>query len=290
MTEDKKIIPLTYDFMFKAVFGNKKNIRILTKFLSDYFNISYEMLEGKIKILNSELIKNDKLDKKKSVDVIVELNENEIINIEINSNRNYPGLTERNTAYICKIFSEQFITNDEYSKTKKCIQINFNNFSVTDKKQKRVIYKLRGGLGNKTLTENLEIHHIDMEYINKLCYNELTNEKLTLWVKILKSNYLSDLKRSSGIMDGIGNELVTEVERLSSDEHIIGLYDGELHERKVWKSILSFERDEARRQGHEEGINEKKIELAQKMLKKNMQMDLISELTGFTIEELKTLN
>lgn len=58
---NKEIISLTYDFMFKALFGNPKNIKILTRFLSDYFNIDYEVLEGKVKILNNELIKNNKL-------------------------------------------------------------------------------------------------------------------------------------------------------------------------------------------------------------------------------------
>jgi len=43
--------------MFKALFGNPKNIKILTRFLSDYFNIEYSALKGRVKILNSELIK-----------------------------------------------------------------------------------------------------------------------------------------------------------------------------------------------------------------------------------------
>jgi len=137
-----KIIPLTYDFMFKALFGNPKNIKILTRFLSDYFNIEYSKLEGRVKILNSELIKKNKHDKKKSVDVIVELDNNEIINVEMNANNNYPGLIYRNTAYICKIFEEQYTKSDDYKETKKCIQINFNTFSITEEKRKRVIYQL----------------------------------------------------------------------------------------------------------------------------------------------------
>ena len=277
MLKEKQIIPLTYDFMFKALFGNEKNIKILTQFLSDYFNIDYKYLEGKIKILNSELIKNNKKDKKKSVDVIIELNEKEIINLEMNANRNYPGLIERNTAYICKIFSEQFITDDEYNKNKKCIQINFNNFSVTKNKRKKVIYKLYDSKDKNLLTENLEIHHIDIDYINKMCYNETIKEKLNIWVKILKATNLEEIEKRSYYMGEIGKNLVNEVERLSNDEHIIGLYDGELHERKVRASILSFERQKA------------KEVIAKNMISNNLDIDLISKITGLSVENIKEL-
>ena len=321
MIKEKTIIPLTYDFMFKALFGNKKNIKILTQFLSDYFNMDYKYLEGKIKILNSELIKNNKKDKKKSVDVIIELNKNEIINLEMNANRNYPGLIERNTAYICKIYSEQFMTDDEYNKTKKCIQINFNNFSVTKRKMEKVIYKLYDTKDKNVLTENLEIHHIDIDYINKICYNETIKEKLNVWVKILKATNLEEIEKRSYYMGEIGKNLVDEVERLSNDEHIIGLYDGELHERKVRASILSFERQKAKEEGFNEGIDEgikhgieqgieqgikqgmekgieqgmtkgisqEKEEIAKNMISYNLEIDLISNITGLPVKNIKEL-
>ena len=286
----KKIIPLTYDFMFKALFGNEKNINILIRLLGDYFNIEYEKLKGKIKILNSELIKNDKYDKKKSVDVIIELNEKEIINIEMNANNNYPGLKERNTAYICKIYSEQYITNEEYYKTKKCIQINFNNFGITKKKKKKVVYKLRDEENKDTLTENLEIHHIDMEYINKVCYNEITKEKLDKWIKIMKAEDIEELRRRSDFMEEEGKMLVDEVERLSSDEHIIGLYDGELHEKKVRRSIINYEVEKGIQKGIQKGIKQgveqSKKEIILNMLKNNIEPEMISLYTNVSIDKI----
>ena len=306
MTEtNTKIIPLTYDFMFKALFGNPKNIKILTRFLSDYFNIEYSALEGRVKILNNELIKNNKNEKKKSVDIIVELDDNEIINIEMNANNNYPGLIERNTAYICKIFEEQYTKNDDYKETKKCIQINFNTFSITEEKRKRVIYQLIDNEKHELLTEKLEIHHIDIEYINKMCYNE--NEKLEKWVKILKSKNKMELKRRSDFMEDIGKRLVEEVERLSEDEHIIGLYDGEKHARMVQNSIINYEVEKRVKEtmekmeailvkkgmikGVEQGIEQNKKETVINMLEDNMDYDLITKYTGVdreTILEIKT--
>ena len=302
--EDKKIIPLTYDFMFKALFGNEKNIKILTRFLSDYFEIDYSLLEGKVRILNNELIKNDKQEKKKSVDVIIELNEKEILNLEMNANKDYPGLKERNTAYICKIYSEQHIVNDDYRKTKKCIQINFNNFSNINNKEEVVVYKLRDK-ENNVLTENLEIHNIDIEYINKMCYNKNTKKNLDKWTKILKTEKLSELKRSSEFMDNIGKELVDEVERLSSDEHIIGLYDGELHEKRVRNSIINDAIEKGTQQGIEQGIqqgiqqgikqgveqgvNQEKLNIAKKLISMNMRIEDISKATELSIEQINNI-
>ena len=288
---NKEIIPLTYDFMFKALFGNPKNIKILTRFLSDYFNIDYERLKGKVKILNSELIKNNKHEKKKSVDVIVELGKNEIVNIEMNANNNYPGLIERNTAYICKIFEEQYISNSDYNVTKKCIQINFNRFSITEEKRKRVIYKLMADGGKEILTEKLEIHHINLEYINKMCYNE--DERLEKWVRILKSNNRMELKRRSDFMEELGQDLVDEVERLSEDEHIIGLYDGEKHAKMVQNSIINYGikkgREEAIKEGLQQGIERNKRETVINMLKENLDITLISKIANMSLKQVEEI-
>ncbi|MDO5003988.1 MAG: ATPase, partial [bacterium] len=44
-----------------------------------------------------------------------------------------------------------------------------------------------------------------------------------------------------------------------------------------------------RKEGLEEGSTTKAIEIAKSMLEKNMDIDLISELTGLSIKEIKTL-
>jgi len=70
-----ELMHLTYDFMFKAVFGNENNIGALTQLISDYLEIDINKIKGKVRIMNSELIKNNKNDKKKCVDIIVEIND-----------------------------------------------------------------------------------------------------------------------------------------------------------------------------------------------------------------------
>lgn len=305
MTDTKFIVPLSYDFMFKALFGNEKNIKILTRFISDYFNIEYKNLIGKIKILNNELMKNDKKDKKKSVDVIVELNDKEILNLEMNANKDYPGLIERNTAYICKVYSEQYITGESYQKTKKCIQINLNNFSITKDKDKILVYKLRDEENKSVLTDNLEIHHINIELLKETCYNETTKNYLDKWIEIFKSRNVEELRRNSSFMKEIGEELVDEVERLSSEKHIIGLYDGELHEKKVRQSYIDDAIEKGLAKGLEKGLEkgikqgisqgivqggtQKAKDIVINMLKENIDISIISKVTGLDIKNIEQI-
>ena len=251
---------LTYDFMFKAVFANEKNIEILTKLISDYFNIDIDKIQGKVRIMNSELIKNNKYDKKKCVDIIVELNEKEILNIEMNTNKFDSELAtiERNTAYICKIFSEQYRSGDKYNKTKICIQINVNNFGISGEKEGKSIFMLRDEKGENELTKNLEIHYVNMEYINEMCYNKFTESSLVKWVRLLKSKSMEELKMRSEFMDNNMREnFVSEVERISNDEHIIGLYNAEL-EDEIMKNTI---RECSLEDGIKEGIEQKQNEL-----------------------------
>ena len=47
--------------------------------------------------------------------------------------------------------------------------------------------------------------------------------------------------------------------------------------------------DEAREEGLEQGRNEERLQLIRKMISRGMSPDLISEMTGLTIEEIETL-
>ncbi|SHF47611.1 Rpn family recombination-promoting nuclease/putative transposase, partial [Caloramator proteoclasticus] len=65
-----EIIPPKIDFVFKHIFGNEKHKQILISFLSAVLRVPKEELEG-LEIINSELIKNHKKDKKGVLDVRV---------------------------------------------------------------------------------------------------------------------------------------------------------------------------------------------------------------------------
>ena len=55
------------------------------------------------------------------------------------------------------------------------------------------------------------------------------------------------------------------------------------------KDELDYLKVEGRAEGKTEGINERNFEIAKNMLSKAMEVELISEITGLSIEEIKNL-
>ena len=72
-----------------------------------------------------------------------------------------------------------------------------------------------------------------------------------------------------------------ELERLSENDEFRVLYDAEKMRRKEINS--------ARLDGYDDGAKEKGIEIAKNFLKNGISIDLVSESTGLSVEELKEL-
>lgn len=80
-------------------------------------------------------------------------------------------------------------------------------------------------------------------------------------------------------------EAINELERISKDEKIIGLYDAEKVEAKVRNTQI----EGARRDGIEEGAQKKQIEIAKNLLKENIDIQTIINATGLSKNEIDSL-
>ncbi|MBQ9072457.1 MAG: PD-(D/E)XK nuclease family transposase, partial [Bacilli bacterium] len=121
MIEEKRIIPLKFDLMFKKVFGNPDDLKPLRKLLECILGINPK----DITILNSEIIGSSYNDKRTTVDLIVEIEDGTKIGIEMNTNVNR-YLINRNLFYMFKIMSKDMKKGMLYNKLNKHIQINFD--------------------------------------------------------------------------------------------------------------------------------------------------------------------
>ena len=74
---------------------------------------------------------------------------------------------------------------------------------------------------------------------------------------------------------------INELEKISNDERIIGLYDAE----KVARKTLNTQLKSAKL----DGIEERNIEIAKNMKKENIDNLLIAKVTGLSIEEIENL-
>ena len=105
------------------------------------------------------------------------------------------------------------------------------------------------------------------------------------------------------------DEAYDELERISRDTGIIGLYDAEKVERKVYNSKMNYAEkigmekgmqkgmekgiEKGIKQGIEQGLREgehaKTIEIAKEMLKENIDINVISKVTNLSISEINSL-
>ena len=82
------------------------------------------------------------------------------------------------------------------------------------------------------------------------------------------------------------NKYMDEVKRVNEDPEFREFISAEEDNRKIENSI----KKELRESGIKEGQREEKIEIAKNMLSKNMDIKLISEITGLMEDEIKSLN
>ena len=76
-----------------------------------------------------------------------------------------------------------------------------------------------------------------------------------------------------------------ELERLGLDDKFGVAYDNEMMQKKMINTARSWGYDD----GKEAGAKEKGIEIAKNFLKNGISIDLVSESTGLSVEELEEL-
>ena len=130
----------------------------------------------------------------------------------------------------------------------------------------------------------VEKYKIDLEYIENKYYNEdeiTREEKLLLMLKEEKREKLKEISKGDKIM----KEVYKKLEELSEDKDLTLLYDEKEREEETRKEELEY----AKELGYTSGINKGIEKTAKNMLNKNMDISIISEITGLSKEEIQKL-
>ena len=267
-------LKLTSDVVFKSFMMSKNTNNYKARLIHLITGIPEEDL--KKAIYQSVELPIDKNNQKVYKTDIITTIKNHILSIEMNKDY-YETQIKKNSDYRAKVIAESLKSGESYKTQKQVIQINFDNYHKY--KGKKLIYEFKM-LEINTLEEEYEgesiSYHIDLKNLKD--YNK--DSELRQLLELFISENIDKL-RGIDIMD----EAINELESLSQDENIIGLYDAELVQEKLDKSI----RDEMMDRGIKQGIEQRNIEIAKNMLKDNNDIDKISLYTGLTIEEIKNL-
>ena len=275
------------DRAFKEVFLNPNNSDLLKALLEFILKIKIDKLE----IKKTELLSGNVNIKDKRVDAIVYTG-NKRIEIEINSqNKDY--LHTRSTAYICNIYQSNASVGDTYNEDTDIIQVNLT-WGLGRNNDEMKIYKIMNEKG-ELYVKNFIIYEINMDYYDKIWYSK--NEE-----EIKKNQYMImldlDKKELENMpKDKIVDKYITNVTIVNDDPEFQKYMSEEEDKRKIQNSLLSEAKEEGISQGYTSGINDgiskgenkKSIEIAKNMLKKNMSIEDISDITGLSIEEINKL-
>lgn len=273
MKTDSRILELTSDVVFKAFMMSEKTKEYKAKLIHLITGIEEEkLLEAEY--VCKEFPANNKKNKIYKSDIVVNV-ENNILNIEMNKIY-YKGLFEKNNTYMNKIRSESFTRGEDYLEIEKVIQINIDNFSHY--KGDKIVYKfeMREESTGELECENIESYHIDLEKLREVCYTNSERKELIKILTMFIAKEKSELEslRSEEYM----NDAINELERISRDEGIIGLYDAEEIERKVKNTQIKGAKLE--------GKHEKALEIAKNLKIHGASLDEIIEITNLDLEQV----
>lgn len=288
---DYKIIPMTNDRVFKSVLSSIEARDYLIDIISGITGLPKANLKKDMTFVDSEHRISSKNESKKISDLVVEVKDN-VINLEMN-NTYYKKLVDRNFEYIAKLKSN--LIGESYNKIRKVIQINFDNFNRYNDDRVVIKFEMRDEKGIKEEV-SLESYHVILPNVKEKYYNENNKDdligKLVIFVAE-RDEELQKLIDKHIELRPVGKKLV----EISREEEARGIYDLEEHERRVRNSLIEDAledgwnrgKKEGKEEGIKEGIKENKLSVAKRMLEKNIDINVISECTGLSEKEIKTL-
>ena len=302
MENNLELLPLTDDYIFKRVFAYKGNESVLKDFLEALLKIE---IKG-IKITNPEIIPYEKGEKRGLLDIKAEINDGTMLDVEMQM-KNERNTDERATEYMGKMISEQLQVGEDYQNLKKSIVIFITNYNFLKRNSYHSVGRMKFDktiedeyvnmgyeIEDEVASKYIEVHYIELPKFKKKELSKFT--KLDQWMCIFTQNKEGimlaekenkEIKRAINTLDFLSKDpkererhnsiVMAEYNRLVSEQNFFedGRKEGKM-ERKNGTELSS-------------GAKEKTIEIAKKMFKEKLPIEMIEKLTGLLKEEIEKL-
>ena len=204
-----------------------------------------------------------------------------IIEIQLQGNSRFP---ERILYYWASNYSKLLKKGEKYDALTPVISINLLNFNLDDSENIHSCYMIYDTGNQRLLTDHLQIHIIE---VKKFKYN-LLKPDLNCWLKFFtikegdnKEVIMSELVKEKPIME----EVQRRYNNFIKDRLMMNEYD----KRQAYLYGNQIMLEEERRLGIEEGKKEQQISIARNFKKAGIDIKIISENTGLSIEEIENL-
>ena len=280
ITKPKKFYTCKSDIAFKEIFGNSKNKNLLIWLLERILQVSIKELT----YLNVERNNNDLVTKRKRLDILVETSVGRI-NIEMNA-KNPDYLHARNFCYLSNIYNKNTSISEDYNEDILTIQINFTYDIKNDNKILR-IYKVQDD-EQKCYIKNFEIYEYNMDIIMNFWYS-LDTEKVTEYSHLIMLDLDGGSLKELVKYDGKVDEYMEKITKLNTDANFWEVFTPEEDERYIRNTIKRESEKKGEKIGTLKGKKIEKIAIAKNMLAKNLDLNLIMDVTNLSKQEIMKL-
>ena len=289
MENNLELLPLTDDYIFKRVFAYKGNESVLKDFLEALLKIE---IKG-IKITNPEIIPYEKGEKRGLLDIKAEINDGTMLDVEMQM-KNERNTEERATEYMGKMISEQLQVGEDYQNLKKSIVIFITNYNFLKRNSYHSVGRMKFDktiedeyvnmgyeIEDEIASKYIEVHYIELPKFKKKELSKFT--KLDQWMCIFTQNREGimlaekenkEIKRAINTLDFLSKD---PKERERHNSIVMAEYNRLVSEHNFFED------------GKNEGKKEGKIEIAKKMLKEKVPVEIIEKFTELSKEEIEKL-
>lgn len=281
---------LMNDNVARKLFKNSKVGKELTaRIVSNLLKEDFETVYKNIKLV-SEDVAFSALTIDSRTDMMLEDN-SMYVDIEICYTK---GSTRRiqTDSYCYQIYLRQLKSYKDYKNIKKVIQILIEDYDFFGKNE--FIYDVVFMEKNLHLQEDelLEKYHVNIDYLNKLGYNEIRSEdlfKLLYFLTCDDRNKLEEVYKGDKFM----SDVIKEAKEIADDDHIKLFFTEEevrrLDGEERYEAGLKDGIQEGIKQGIEQGIEQRNQEMVINMYNDKVSIETIAKYANLTTEEVQKI-
>lgn len=238
----------------------------------------------------------ENIDLKESIiDIKAKTKDNQTVIIEVQLCGNM-DFVKRIFYYVSKNIVNELKEGEDYKNLPRIISINLLNFNLDfgDKGKAHRCFKLIDTKNHDINLDMMQMHILEVRrfisIVESSTIEELKKNKLLTWMKFFTSKNLEAIENELKEANPIMTKVIEEYKRFTSDDKLMQAYDARDAFLLGQKMMLARERKEGFEKGKIEGEENKAISIAKIMKNKNIDIKLISEITGLSVKEIEDLH
>jgi predicted transposase/invertase (TIGR01784 family) len=255
MASMRRTLDPKLDIVFWMLFGEDRNRSLLVSLLTAVLRPSAPI--EVVEVLRSEPERSIAADKIIALDVRARLANGEQVDIEMQSQRR-PALSARILYYWARLYAGQLSRGDDYAVLRRAAVVVFANFSWLSGRRLHSLFRLHERQDAELLTDQLEIHVIELPKLNFAALGE-DEPSLLFWSKFLTATDDEQLERLA-MEHPVLNQAKLALDALSADPEARRRAEQRETALLMHQADLGTARDEGRAEGRLEGRAEGRLE------------------------------